>query len=70
MITMRRKRARKMTVVPYRHHPKFKWTLSGYYVDGKRIRRFFETKDVQSLPAQVIAAVVEPRERGTFAAHR
>src|SRR5579883_3235274 len=54
MITMRRKRARKMTVVPYRHHPKFKWTISGHYVDGKRVRRFFETKaDAESFVHQV-----------------
>ncbi|HLG95243.1 MAG TPA: tyrosine-type recombinase/integrase [Bryobacteraceae bacterium] len=45
MIPFTRKRARKLSVVPYRHHPKFKWTLSGYYVDGKRVRRFFKTKD-------------------------
>lgn len=54
MITMRRKRARKMSVVPYRHHPKFKWTLSGYYVDGKRVRRFFGTKaDAETFVRQV-----------------
>ena len=54
MITMRGKRARKMTVVPYRHHPKFMWTISGYYVDGKRVRRFFETRaDADSCVRQV-----------------
>ena len=45
MITLKRRRARKLAAVPYRHHPRFKWTISGYYVDGKRVRRFFEKKE-------------------------
>lgn len=32
------------TVVPYRSHPHSKWTLRGHYINGKRVRRFFSTK--------------------------
>ena len=41
---MRRLRRTKPTVVPYRSNPKLKWTVAGYYVSGKRVRRFFPTK--------------------------
>ncbi len=41
---MRRRRTPKLAVVPYRHHPNLKWTISGYYVNGKRVRHFFKTR--------------------------
>jgi integrase len=34
----------RIRVVPYRHHPKLRWTIAGYSVGGKRVRRFFPTK--------------------------
>jgi integrase len=43
MLLARKKRS-KITVVPYRNHPKYKWKIAGHYVAGKRVRRFFEEK--------------------------
>lgn len=43
MIPRRRQRFHKLKVVPYRH-PKFRWTITGHYVNGKRVRRFFESR--------------------------
>jgi len=42
---MRRRRKHQPKVVRYRGHPQFNWTIAGYYVDGKRVRKFFKTKD-------------------------
>lgn len=41
MLSSRKNRIR---VVPYRHHPRLRWTLAGYSLNGKRVRRFFATK--------------------------
>lgn len=35
---------RQIRVVPYRHHPRLRWTITGYRINNKRVRRFFETK--------------------------
>src|SRR5579863_3756283 len=43
MIAFTRHRSPKLKVVPYRHH-RFRWTITGHYVNGKRVRRFFETR--------------------------
>jgi integrase len=42
----RRRRRKVLRVVPYhsRNRPKLKWTTVGYYIHGKRVRKFFETK--------------------------
>lgn len=41
-------------VVPYRSHPRLKWTVAGYYVNRKRVRKFFETKqEAQTFVDQV-----------------
>src|SRR5258708_4095941 len=42
---MRRRRKHRPKVVRYRGHALFKWTIAGHYVNGKRVRKFFETKD-------------------------
>jgi integrase len=44
MIAFTRHRSPKLKVVPYRHH-RFRWTITGHYVNGKRVRRFFETRE-------------------------
>ncbi len=40
---VRRQRRKELKLVPYRH-PHLKWMLSGYYLDGKRVRKFFRSK--------------------------
>jgi integrase len=44
---MRRHRKNRPCVVSshLRSRPLFKWAIAGYYVDGKRVRKFFKTKD-------------------------
>jgi integrase len=44
---MRRHRKNRPKVVGYcsRSRPLFKWAIAGHYVDGKRVRKFFKTKD-------------------------
>jgi integrase len=44
---MRRHRKNRPKVVGYssRSRPLFKWAIAGYYVDGKRVRKFYKTKD-------------------------
>ena len=44
MIAFSRNRSPKLKVVPYRHH-RFRWKITGLYVNGKRVRRFFETRE-------------------------
>lgn len=56
---LRRLRRPKPTVVPYRSHPKLRWTVAGYYVNGKRVRRFFETKQQAEKFVEEIKIVVE-----------
>jgi hypothetical protein len=41
---MTRSKRSKLAVAPYRNHSKFKWKIAGYYVNGKRVRRFFTTR--------------------------
>lgn len=45
MIAKRRKRKHLLKAVPYKHHPTLKWTVTGHYINGKRVRRFFATED-------------------------
>src|ERR1700681_903471 len=67
MIAVRRKRTHRITIVPYHHHPKFKWTIAGYYVNGKRVRRFFETKrEAQTFAEQL---QVKAENLGSRATH-
>src|SRR6266851_50351 len=42
---MRRRRKHHPKVVRYRSNPQFRWTIAGYYVGGKRVRKFFKTQD-------------------------
>ncbi|HLJ91399.1 MAG TPA: tyrosine-type recombinase/integrase [Candidatus Angelobacter sp.] len=56
---MRRLRKLKPTVVPYRWHPTLRWTVAGYYVNGKRVRRFFETKQEAENFVEEIRITVE-----------
>src|SRR5258708_4031621 len=44
MVRFTRNRSSKLKVVPYRH-THVGWTITGHYVDGKRVRRFFKTRD-------------------------
>lgn len=44
MIAFTRHRSPKLKVVPYRHL-RFRWKITGLYVNGKRVRRFFETRE-------------------------
>ena len=44
MIQFTRHRSSKLKVVPYRHN-RVGWTITGHYVNGKRVRHFFETRD-------------------------
>src|SRR5450432_4057068 len=44
MIRFTRHRSSTLKVVPYRHN-RVGWTITGHYVDGKRVRRYFETRD-------------------------
>ena len=39
-----RRRFKRPVIVPCTHHPKFRWKIAGYYINGKRVRKFFETK--------------------------
>ncbi|HEY7338933.1 MAG TPA: tyrosine-type recombinase/integrase [Bryobacteraceae bacterium] len=43
MVAFTRHRSTKLKIVPYRHHH-YRWTITGHYVNGKRVRRFFPTK--------------------------
>jgi integrase len=43
VLTKRRHRHHRVRVVPYRH-PKFRWTIAGLFENGKRVRRFFQTR--------------------------
>jgi integrase len=43
MIAFTRHRSPKLKVVPYRHH-RFRFTIAGHYVNGRRVRRFFPTR--------------------------
>ena len=43
MFAFTRHRSPKLKVVPYRHH-RYRWTITGHYVDGKRLRRYFEKR--------------------------
>jgi integrase len=43
-VIRRRHRIHKLKVVSY-HHGRSGWTISGHYVHGKRVRRFFNTRD-------------------------
>jgi hypothetical protein len=43
MIAFTRHRSPKLKVVPYRHH-RYRWTITGHYVNGKRVRRYFEAR--------------------------
>src|SRR5260370_4749900 len=42
-MVVRRQRRKELKLVPYRH-PHLKWMLSGYYLDGKRVRKFFRSR--------------------------
>ncbi len=44
MIRFTRHRSSKLKIVPYRHN-RVGWTITGHYVDGKRVRHFFATRD-------------------------
>jgi integrase len=67
MIPLTRKRTHRVSVVPYYHHPRFKWTLAGYYINGKRVRRFFTTKDEAQTFAQQLQ--VKAENLGSRAVH-
>ena len=56
MFAVNRQRPR---VVPYRHHPRFRWTIAGVYHAGKRIRRFFKTKGEAETFVQQLAIKAE-----------
>lgn len=46
MLMRRHRKNRPHIVHSYLHsRPLFKWAIAGYYVDGKRVRKFFKTKD-------------------------
>jgi integrase len=49
----------RLRVVPYRHHPSLRWTLAGYVVNGKRVRRFFRTKGEAETFVQQLRIKVE-----------
>lgn len=54
MLISRRRRRTKIRVVPYRSRQLLKWTIAGYYVNGKRVRRFFENKqDAQTFVERI-----------------
>ena len=42
---MRRRRKTRPRVVPNGSHRQLKWKIAGYYVNGKRVRKFFHTRD-------------------------
>jgi integrase len=44
MIRFTRHRSSKLKIVPYRHN-RVGWTITGHYVNGKRVRHFFPTRD-------------------------
>lgn len=44
MVRFTRHRSSSLKIVPYRHN-RLGWTITGLYVDGKRVRRFFKTRD-------------------------
>lgn len=50
---------RRLRVVRYRHHPTLHWTIAGYYVDNKRVRRFFQTKSDAEVFLQQLQVKVE-----------
>lgn len=58
---------RKIRVVPYHHHPRLRWTLAGYRINNKRVRRFFETKG--EAEAFVQQLYVKAENLGTRATH-
>jgi hypothetical protein len=43
MLAFTRNRNPKLKIVPNRNH-RFRWKIAGLYVNGKRVRRFFETR--------------------------
>ncbi|HPA19080.1 MAG TPA: tyrosine-type recombinase/integrase [Verrucomicrobiae bacterium] len=45
MIAKRRVRKHVLKAVRYKHHPTLEWTVTGYYLNGKRVRRFFATEE-------------------------
>jgi integrase len=58
---------RKIRVVPYRHHPRLRWTIAGYRINNKRVRRFFATKGEAETFVQQLA--VKAENLGTRVAH-
>jgi integrase len=60
MFSLEPQRAR-IGIKPYRDRtrPHLKWTIAGYYVNGKRVRRFFEKKTEAETFAQQIQVKAE-----------
>ena len=56
---MRRRRKHKLRAVRYRSHPSLKWTIAGHYVNGRRVRKFFESKNEAENFIHQIAATTE-----------
>src|SRR4029453_9506595 len=45
VIRRKRRRLHALKIVRERFHGKYRFKLSGYYVDGKRVRKYFETRE-------------------------
>src|SRR5262245_46350405 len=49
MIRRKRQRSHALKVVPERLNGKYRFKIAGYYVEGKRIRKYFETREAAEI---------------------
>jgi integrase len=49
MIRRKRQRSHALKVVPERSNGKYRFKIAGYYVEGKRIRKYFETREAAEI---------------------
>jgi len=62
VIRRKRRRSHALKVVRERLNGKYRFKLAGYYVDGKRVRKYFETREAAEtfIEAEKIRMFAEP----------